>query len=151
MAQPPKDIKANVIEFVRLDDGLKKAREEMKEARASMNESRERIIEYMKEAEVERLGIKKGQQFLELTEKTMKIRPSADCVRAKLTELMQKGITDPAAIYEEINKCGGTKQVWKLARRSKRTGKKRSAPEGSSQAAEGPAKKKKKTGSELEA
>lgn len=144
MSRLPADIKANVLEFVRLDDGLKKAREDMKEARTSMNESRDAIIEYMKEAEVERLGIKKGQQFLELTEKTLKIRPSADVVKAKLAELMQKGIMDPSVIYEELNKCGGTKQVWKLARRTKRVAKKRSASavEGSS---EGPAKKKKKT------
>lgn len=138
----PADIKQNVLEFVRLDDGLKKAREDMKGARASMNEAKEMIIEYMKEAEVERLGIKKGQQFLELTEKSLKIRPTADCVKAKLADLMQRGITDPSVIYEELNKCGGTKQVWKLARRTKRTAKKRSATDAAEDA---PAKKKKKT------
>ena len=140
----PKQITANVKELVRLDDGLKKAREEMKIARKSMEECREMIIQYMRDAEVERLSIKKGSQFLELTEKQLKVRATADCVKDKLRELMSKGVTDPETIYEEINKCGGTKQVWKLSRRSKRATKpKPSTTE--EVGAEKPPKKKRKT------
>lgn len=127
--QLPHNIKSDVLEFTRLDDGLKTAREQTKEARVALEECRERIISYMRDAEIERLGIKKGTQYLELVEKTCKIRPNAECVKQKLQELMDQKITDPAVIYEELNKCGGSKQVWKLARRARRgegTGKKKS-------------------------
>lgn len=136
-ASLPQNIKSGVLEYVRLDDGLKKAREEMKAARHAMDECRESIITYMREAEVERLGIKKGSQFLELNEKNLKVRPSAECVKAKIAELMSKNITDPETIYQEISKCGGTKQVWKLSRRSKRTAKPKTATDE-------PSKKKKR-------
>lgn len=138
-AAAPQQVTANVKEFVRLDDGLKKAREEMKGVRKAMEECRELIIQYMRESDVERLGIKKGSQFLELAEKQLKVRAPADCIKAKLKELMAKGVTDPEVIYEEISKCGGTKQVWKLSRRTKRTAKPKKAP------GDKPLKKKKKT------
>ena len=116
----PSKIKSDVVEFVRLDDGLKVARTQAKEARDAMNECRERIVDYMKESEIERLGIKKGQQFLELCEKQLKVRPTAECVKSKLQELMSKNVIDPETIYTAISECGGTKTEWKLARRSKR-------------------------------
>jgi len=123
MSKLPEEVKTNVIEFVRLDDGLKKAREQMKEARAGLNASRDTIIEYMRAGEIERLSLKKGTQYLELVEKTLKVRPSAECVKAKLAELMERKVMNPSEIYAELNACGGTKQVWKLARRTKRAGK----------------------------
>jgi hypothetical protein len=145
-AELPRNIKSDVIEFVRLDDGLKKAREEMKGARKALEEYREKIIVFMRESEALRLDIKKGTQFLELKEKELKVRPSAECVKDKIKELMQKGITDPEVFYEEINKCGGTKQVWKLARRTKRTVRSKTAAPSSSATAtaadEEPKKKK---------
>jgi len=142
MSSLPQTVKSDVLEFIRLDDGLKKAREEMKEARHAMEECREKIITYMRDTEVERLGIKKGAQFLELNEKQLKVRPSAECVKAKIAELVSKGITDPEVFYQEIGKCGGTKQVWKLSRRSKRTNKPKKTPADGT--AEEPAKKKKR-------
>ena len=137
-AAAPQQVTANVKEFVRLDDGLKKAREEIKTVRKAMEECKELIIQYMREADVERLGIKKGAQFLELAEKQLKIRPTAECVKEKIKDLMAKGVTDPETIYQEISKCGGTKQVWKLSRRTKRTAKPKE------EGAEKPPKKKKK-------
>ena len=116
----PQTVKTDVLEFVRLDDGLKKAREEMKVAKHSMEEIKEKIIAYMRESEVERLSIKKGSQFLELNEKKLKVRPTSECVKAKIAELVANGTKDPETFYQEINKCGGTRQVWKLSRRTKR-------------------------------
>lgn len=137
-AKAPQQVKQDVLEFVRLDDGLKNAREQMKGARQAMDECREKIICYMRETGVERMVIKKGSQFLELNEKQLKVRATAECIKAKLAELMRQNITDPETIYQEISKCGGTKQVWKLARRSKRT----RAP--STTTGEEPSKKRKK-------
>lgn len=116
----PQEVKQNVQEFVRLDDGLKQAKEEMKVAKKSMEECRVGIIEYMREAGIPRFEIMKGSQHLDLVEKTLIIRPSADVVKKKLADLLARNITDPEIIYQEIKKCGGTKQEWKLARRSKR-------------------------------
>lgn len=131
----PSKIKADVVEYVRLDDGLKAARKQAKEARDAMKECRDRIIEYMRDAEIERLGIKKGSQHLELVEKTLKVRASAECVKEKLKDLMIRKVTDPEVIYQEISECGGTKVEYKLARRTKRA------------AGKQPAKKKQKTSS----
>jgi len=144
-AAAPQKVTANVKEFVRLDDGLKKAREEMKGVRKAMEECRELIIQYMRDADVERLGIKKGSQFLELAEKQLKVRATAEVVKEKIKDLMARGVTDPEAIYEEISKCGGTKQVWKLSRRSKRTAKPKKETEGADPDGKKPPKKKKKT------
>lgn len=132
-------IKSDVIEFVRLDDGLKAARVQAKDARDAMTECRERIVQYMKDAGVERLGIKRGQQFLELVERSLKVRASAECVKAKIAELLANKITDPDVIYKEILSCGGTKTEWKLARRSKRAAKPKKTDD-----AEPPKKKPKK-------
>lgn len=143
MTTAPQQVTINVKEFVRLDDGLKKAREEMKVARQSMDQCREQIICYMKDSNVERLSIKKGTQFLELSEKNLKVRPSAECIKSKLKELFEKNVVDPEVIYDEIQKCGGTKQVWKLSRRTKRSAR----PKDDSSA---PPKKKKKVAVEGE-
>lgn len=123
MAAPPEipaATKSDVKEFVRLDDGLKDARSQTKVARKELEACRERIIEYMRTSGVKCLGIKKGTQFLEAKEKTLRVRPHADVVKAKLLELMTRNVTDPEAIYKAIQECGGTKKVWKLSRRSKR-------------------------------
>lgn len=117
----PQQVKNSVQEYVRLDDGLKNARHEMKEVRTTMENHRNEIIEYMKDMKIPRFELKKGTQYLDLVEKTLKIRPSAECVKQKLTELLAKNITDPETIYSEINKCGGTRHEWKLARRTKRS------------------------------
>jgi DNA gyrase/topoisomerase IV subunit B len=116
----PQEVKQNVQEFVRLDDGLKKAKEDMKVAKQAMEECRTGIIDYMKEAGIPRFEIMKGSQHLDLVEKTLINRPSADCIRKKIADLLSQNITDPDIIYNEIKKCGGTRQEWKLARRSKR-------------------------------
>jgi hypothetical protein len=116
----PSSTKNDIKEFLRLDDGLKQARLDMKESRDSMNEYRDRIIEWMKSSETPKLSVRKGEGTLILQEKEVKVRADADVIKAKLQELMSKNITDPEKIWEEINACGGTKTVWKLARRSKR-------------------------------
>ena len=54
---------------------------------------------------------------------------------------MARGVTDPETIYEEIAKCGGSKQVWKLSRRTKRTSKPKKTPGDEDK----PPKKKKRT------
>lgn len=116
----PSNIKADIKEFLRIDDGLKDARLQMKESRGSMNECREHIIDFMKKSDVFELEVGKGAQKLMLQEKELKIRADAEVIKAKLQEMLSQGITDTEKIWEEINKCGGTKTVWKLARRSKR-------------------------------
>jgi hypothetical protein len=120
MTEIPPATKNDVKEFVRLDDGLKEARAQTKVARKEMENCREKIIAYMKSNNIGRLGIKKGTQFLETKEKILKIRPRAEVVKLKLQELINKGISDPEAIYKAIQECGVTKAVWKLSRRSKR-------------------------------
>lgn len=120
MTEIPAATKAAVKEFVRLDDGLKEAREQTKVARKGLETCREQIITYMREADIPRLAIKKGTQYLESREKVVKIRPKAEIVKAKLQELLARNITDPEEIYKAIQECGGTRQVWKLSRRSKR-------------------------------
>lgn len=120
MSEVPASTKADVKEFIRLDDGLKEARAQTKEARKELEGCRERIVAFMRDSKIGRLGIKKGTQFLEAKEKTLRIRPKADVVKAKLQELMSRNITSPEEIYKAIQECGGTKTVWKLSRRSKR-------------------------------
>jgi hypothetical protein len=116
----PSDVKGDIKEFLRLDDGLKQARLDMKESRDALNAHREHIIEYMRSSETPRLSARKGDVTLILQEKEQKIRPEASVIKSKLQELLQQGVSDPERIWEEIDKCGGTKTVWKLARRSKR-------------------------------
>jgi hypothetical protein len=119
-ATVPSAIKASIKEFLRLDDGLKQARLDMKESRAVLNEHKEKIIDFMRESDVPKLSARKGEATLMLQEKEVKIRADADVVKNKLQELLAKGVTDPQTIYEEINKCGGVRTEWRLARRSKR-------------------------------
>lgn len=116
---PVEDIK----EFIRIDDGLKEARVDAKEARAALKAHKESIIDYMRKANVDRLDVKKGTQRLFLLEKTRKIRPKNDAIKAKLTELMDRGVRDPDVIAKEISECGGTAQVWTLQRRGARKSK----------------------------
>lgn len=116
----PSNVKADIKEYVRIDDGLKEARGQMKEARSGMKECSERIIDFMRKADMEKFSLKKGEQFLILQEKTLKVRPDAEVIKAKIRELIEEGKTDPGLIWDEVQKCGGTKTVWKLSRRSKR-------------------------------
>ena len=113
-------VKASIKEFLRLDDGLKQARLDMKDSRNVMNEHKEKIIEFMRSNNIPKLSARKGEATLSLQEKEVKIRADGEVIKNKLQELMSKGITDPQTIFDEINKCGGTKTVWRLARRSKR-------------------------------
>lgn len=128
----PTEIKSDVRKYISTDDGLKEARLQMKGVRADMKESAERIIDFMRKAGMEKFKLKKTGQCLILQEKELKIRPDSEAVKAKLRELLSSGQTDPAVLWDEVQKCGGTKTVWKLARRSKR------------KAASGPRKSKKK-------
>lgn len=132
MALPQATV-SDVKEFVRLDDGIKEATAQMKEARKGREAARARIIQYMCASDIKRLGIKKGSQYLEVKEKTLKVRAGADLMKAKLAELVKQGITDPDVLYREIMACGGTKTVWKLCRRNVR---KRKAPSSSSSSSE---------------
>lgn len=120
----PQSVRESIKEFLRLDDGLKDARVQMKESRDAMNDNKQRIIDYMRKSSVSKLVVRKGEQTLFLQEKELKIRPDASVVRAKLQELMRQGVTDPETIFLELNKCGGSKTVWRLMRRAKRASKK---------------------------
>ena len=120
----PTSVKSDIKEFLRLDDGMKQARLDMKESRGVMNEHRENIIKYMRHSKSDKLAARKGEVTLLLQQKQQKIRPDTTVVKEKIKELMDNGVTDPTKIWEEIDKCGGTRDVWKLARRSKRTAKK---------------------------
>lgn len=121
MTDIPKDVLVDIKEFIRLDDGLKDSRIEMKERREEMAEHKESIIDYMKSHDMDKLPLEVGkiEQCLYLQEKEHKIRPDGKLVQQKLQEMIAQGITDPEKIYEEINSCGGVKSVWSLARRSK--------------------------------
>lgn len=116
----PSAIKGSIKEFLRLDDGLKQARLDMKESRTAMNDHREKIIDFMRSSDIPKLSARKGEATLILEEKEVKIRPDGEVMKAKLQELISKGVTDPQVIWDEISKCGGSKTVWRLARRSKR-------------------------------
>lgn len=114
MSLPKEDIRS----FLELDDGLKEARLQMKTARKDMTEHRDAIIDYMKSNDVEKLTVRKGQQFLLLTKKEYKKRPSSEVVKVKLAELMKEGVVDPERIFKEIQECGGSEDRWSLQRRS---------------------------------
>ena len=129
MAELPQSVKEDIREFLRLDDGLKDARVQMKESRDSMNDRKENIIDYMRKGSITKLLVHKGETALFLQEKELKVRPDASVIREKLQELMRQGIVDPEKIFEEINKCGGSKTVWRLMRRSKSLKKKKIAVE----------------------
>lgn len=116
----PTSVRDDIKEFLRLDDGLKDARVRMKESRDALKDRKERVIEFMRKSSVSKLVVRKGEQTLFLQEKELKIRPDASVIRCKLQELMRQGIVDPEKIFEEINKCGGSKTVWRLMRRAKR-------------------------------
>lgn len=116
----PQGIRTDIKEFLRLDDGLKDARLQMKESRDALNEHRESIIGYMRASETAELEVRKGSQKLILQEKIQKVRPETEVIKSKLAELLASGEKDANKIWDEINKCGGTKSTWKLARRSKR-------------------------------
>jgi hypothetical protein len=116
----PSAVKASIKEFLRIDDGLKQARLDMKESRTVMNDHKEKIIDFMRSSDIPKLSARKGDATLILQEKEVKIRASSEVIRGKLQELMSKGVTDPQVIFDEINKCGGIKKEWRLARRSKR-------------------------------
>jgi hypothetical protein len=119
MDEVPANIKSDIKEFLRLDDGLKQARLDMKDSRNALNEHRESIIDFMRDTNTLMLSARKGDVTLSLQEKEIKIKPDASVAKSKIEELMKQGVTDPAIIWEELSKCGGFKKVWRLARRSK--------------------------------
>jgi hypothetical protein len=116
----PESVKSDIKNYVRVDDGLKEAHSQMKGTKEEMKECAERIITFMRQSKMDKFSLKKGEQSLILQEKTLKIRPVAEAIHARLAEMLAEGKTDPSYIWDEIQKCGGTKTVWKLARRSKR-------------------------------
>ena len=115
----PADVVKDIKEFLRLDDGLKDARIEMKERRAEMNEHKDGIIDYMHRRDIPKLELNNGDQCLVLSEKEHKIRPDAKLIRRTLDQMIAQGVTDSGKIVEAINSCGGVNKVWTLARRSK--------------------------------
>lgn len=116
----PDSVRTDIKEFVRIDDGMKEAHGQMKETKEGMKECAARIIAYMRQAGMEKFSLKKGEQSLILQEKTLKVRPTSEAIHARLAEMLAEGKKDPSYIWDEIQKCGGTKTVWKLSRRSKR-------------------------------
>jgi hypothetical protein len=73
----------------------------------------------MKCQSIELLEIKGGSQQLILSQKVLKIRPDAATIKQNLKKLLDEGVNDTDIILDTIQNCGGTKTVWKLARRSK--------------------------------
>jgi tetraacyldisaccharide-1-P 4'-kinase len=120
MAVPPKpgSIEFEVSEFIRLDDGIKRASRDMKEVRSAINKHKDHIIKYMVDSKIDRLS--GATQCLECTKKVLKNRATSEQMVAKLSELLAAGITDPARLIKEVNECGGTTEEYRLFRKSKR-------------------------------
>ena len=114
-------IEFEVSEFIRLDDGIKKAKKDLKGVRTAIKDKKANIIKYMVSAGIDRLsGIKDGTQCLECTQKTLKKRATNEQMVTKLRELLLNGVNDPVKLMEELNNCGGTYVEHRLSRRSKR-------------------------------
>ena len=114
-------VEFEVSEFVRLDDGMKKAKKDLKAVRTAIKERKENIIKYMVGAGIDRItGIKGDTQCLECSQKTLKRRATNEQMVAKLQELLSKGVNDPVKLMEELNNCGGTYVEYRLSRRSRR-------------------------------
>lgn len=114
-------IEGDVSTFVRLDTELKQARKEMKTARDACAECKKRIIKFMKDNKIDKMeGIAGGTQYLTCTKKEIKIRPTSEQMQAALAEAMSKGIKDPGQLLEIIQSCAGTKEEYRLFRRTVR-------------------------------
>lgn len=120
MAEQSTDIEKDVSEFVRLDDENKQANKDLKKVRDEIKNRKGRIIEFMKAKNIDRFSIKNNTQVLECCEKTLKRRATQDQIRAKLTELMTRGVNDPQVIMNELASCGGTVTEHRLFRRARR-------------------------------
>jgi hypothetical protein len=116
----PQELKEDIREYIRVDDGLKDTRLKVKDARKGLNDHKDRIINYMRHMEMKKISLKKGEQSLILQEKELKVRATGEMIKKRLNELILSDVKDPDAIYAEIQKCGGVKTVWKLSRRTKR-------------------------------
>lgn len=114
-------IESDVAQFVRLDTEMKSAKKQMKKVREILNNHRKNIIEYMVRTKTDKLvGINGGTQYLECASKTLKYRPTAEQMLAKITELVNTNVTNPEIILDAIKNCGGTYSEYRLSRRTRR-------------------------------
>jgi hypothetical protein len=114
-------VENSVSEFVRLDTEMKLAKKQLKGVRDTIDEHRALIIEYMVKSGTDKLvGINGGTQYLECVQKTLKHRPTSEQMLEKISELLKSGTTDPAAVLDAIQKCGGTHVEYRLSRRTRR-------------------------------
>lgn len=114
-------IQDDVATFVRLDTELKRARKQMKEVRGTMNESRDRVVEYMRRTKTDKIvGINNGTQYLECVCRTLKKRATVEQMVAAVDEAIRQGVTDPVKMVEIIQNCGGTYEEYRLSRRTRR-------------------------------
>lgn len=125
MSEGPEGVEAIVEEavarFIDLDDQQKAAKVQFRERKKQIQKHKKVITDYMVRSKVDRLtGIKGGTQYIECVQKTLKRRATTEQIKAKLTELMAAHVTDPIALLEAIQNCGGTYKEWRLSRRTKR-------------------------------
>lgn len=117
----PPAIEADISQFIRIDVEMKRAKKQMKTVRETLDMHRQHIIEYMVRTGTDKLvGINGGTQYLECVNKTLKKRPTSEQMLATLAELVRNHVTDPAAILEAIQNCGGTYTDYRLSRRTRR-------------------------------
>lgn len=111
----------DIVQFVRLDTEMKRAKKQMRGVRATLDGHRQNIIQYMVRTKTDKLvGINGDTQYLECSQKTLKRRATAEQMLTKLAEMLKTNITDPQVIFEALQNCGGTYTEYRLFRRTRR-------------------------------
>jgi hypothetical protein len=113
-----KEIEKDIKAYVKKDDLLKEDRAATKQIRAEVKQHTAAIIAWMQSKGLEKIDLTAKQQVLLLKERDIKIRPNGDVIKAKIQELMNKGVKDPEEIFAAIQNCGGVQHVARLSRRS---------------------------------
>lgn len=118
--QIPPNVKNDIKDFIRIDDAIKTAQNQMSSTRNKLKECRSHIIDFMVENKMTKFEVCNGDYTLLLRVKDVKIRPTFDDLSVLIKELVKTGVNDQEKILEHLYKCGGTKTTYRLARRNKR-------------------------------
>lgn len=135
---PPPDVRKAFRNYSKLDEDIKNFGKTVKQARTTLKENQQLIIQWMLRAHVTKVCRDSGKgdpvTFL-LVEKDVYVRPTQEQQSQKMAELIREGVTDPERIVKELKHCAGTRKEAKLHRRKprkqqkKKKQKKQQAPE----------------------
>jgi len=109
-------------DFCSLDDDIKRYGVTMRQARNLLKSNKKIILDWMTSAGVHKVGRNTagGANIFTRVEKDVYIRPTQEQQRAKMEDLLHKGVTDPMEMIKQLRGCAGTRKETRLYRRKPR-------------------------------